>query len=160
MAEAKRPVNKDLRLNRRMPADKADFLQAKFSRQHNAGHPHLRGSFSPCEVMNAHLRTGMQRNIRNNPMKDLSKSQILHQNSIGPGFRGQSGRINRSSKFSIIDERIHRYIHPAVSKVTVTDRFFKFFRCKIMSAAPRVKISKTQIHRICAVLHGSNHRFR
>ena len=61
MAEAESSVHKDLRLDRRIAADEADFLKTEFACKDDPRHAHLLGSHGAGQIMDAHLCAGMDR---------------------------------------------------------------------------------------------------
>ena len=82
MAEAKSAVYEHFGFRGAVFADKADFLQTEFPCQDNTRHAKLRRSFRPGEIVDAHLRTGMQRNVRHRAAQHLCKSEILDQDRV------------------------------------------------------------------------------
>ena len=59
-----------------------DFLQAQLTRQYAALHACAHSEVYTAAVGNAHLRTGMQRQLRHNFLRQADNAQILHNESV------------------------------------------------------------------------------
>ena len=60
----------------------ADFLQAQLTRQYAALHACTHSEVYTAAVGNAHLRAGMQRQLRHNFLCQADNTQILHNESV------------------------------------------------------------------------------
>ena len=160
MAEAERPVYKHLRLHTGVLRDKANFLQVQLSGQDHPGNSHLCRRFRSGKIVDAHLGTGMKRDIRKRFMDHAGQAEILDQDRIRALVRGKPRRSQRGRHFPVIDQGVQRHIDAAGAKVAIAYRLLKFFRCKVMCTPSGIKIPKAEIDRIRAVLHRCNDGFR
>ena len=75
-------MDKDLRLDRCVLRDELYLLKAQLAREHGAGHAHLRRGLDPGEVMDAHLRACVQRDIRQRLTYRVGKAEILNNDPV------------------------------------------------------------------------------
>ena len=59
-----------------------DFLQAQLARQYAALHACAHSKVYTAAVGNAHLRAGMQRQLRHNFLRQTYNAQVLHNKSV------------------------------------------------------------------------------
>ena len=81
VAYAQSTVNKGFNLTA-AAAGCADFLQAQLARQYAALHACAHSKVYTAAVGNAHLRAGMQRQLRHNFLCQTDNAQILHNESV------------------------------------------------------------------------------
>ena len=159
VAEAQGPVDKYLRLDGGVGGDELNLLQAQLSCQDRPCKPHFRRRFHTRQIMQAHLRAGMNGNIRQGLSDGFDQAQILHNKPVRPQGGSKPGRGHGAFHLPVAYEGVQRHIHPAAPDAAVTQGLFEFFVCKIFRAPAGVEIPHAHINGVRPVLDGGNHGF-
>ena len=154
IAEAQRTMHKDLGLDARVLRDEADLLERELAREHGAGDAHLGRSFDSGEVVDAHLRARVQRDIRQSITQHARKPQILHEDRVRSGVRRLLRERGGGLHLAVTHEGVERDVDLAAADMAVAHRFCKRLPCEIIRAPARVEpVAKAHIHRVRPVLH-------
>ena len=154
IAEAQRPVHEHLGLDARVLRDEADLLERELAREHGAGDAHLGRGLDPGEIVDAHLRAGVQRNVRQSGAQHAREAQILHKDRVRPGVRRLLRERGGGVHLAVAHEGVERDIDLAAADVTVAHGLGKRLPCEIIGAPARVEsVAKAHIHRVRPVLH-------
>ena len=157
IAEAQRPVHEHLGFDARMLRDEADLLERELAREHGAGDAHLGRGLDPGEIVDAHLRAGVQRNVRQSGAQDARETQILHKDRVRPGVRRLLRERGGSVHLAVAHEGVERDVDLAAADVAVAHGLGKRLLCEIIGAPARVEpVAKAHIHRVRPVLHRRN----
>ena len=160
IAEAQRAVHEHLRLDARVFGNRANLVERKLPRQHRAGEAHFGGGLHAREVVNAHLRARVQRNVRHGVAQHAHQAEILHDNRIRAVVRRLARQIGSGCHLPVAHEGVERDIDLAAADVAVAHRLGKLILCEIVRAAARVVRAKAHVNRVGAVLHRGNHGVR
>ena len=154
IAEAQRPVHEHLGFNARVLRDEADLLERELAREHGAGDAHLGRGLDPGEIVDAHLRAGVQRNVRQGGAQHAREAQILHEDRVRPGVRRLLRERGGSVHLAVAHEGVERDVDLAAADVAVAHGLGKRLPCEIIGAPARVEpVAKAHIHRVRPVLH-------
>ena len=156
MAEAERPVDKDLGLDGGAPGDIADLLIAQLPGQHRPGHAQLRRGLHALQVVDGHLGAGVQGNVRQVLADGGGQAQILDDDAVGPGLGGKPRALQRALHLPVVDKRIERHVHLAAADAAVAHGAFEFLFGKVFCAAAGVEIAHAHIDRVRPVLDGGD----
>ena len=157
IAEAQRPVHEHLGFDARMLRDEADLLERELAREHGAGDAHLGRGLDPGEIVDAHLRAGVQRNVRQSGAQHACEAQILHKDRVRPGVRRLLRERGGGVHLAVAHEGVERDVDLAAADVAVAHGLGKRLLCEIIGAPARVEpVAKAHIHRVRPVLHRRN----
>ena len=160
VAEAQRAVDEDLGLDGSAGGDVTDLIDRQLAREHGARESHLGRGLDPGEIVDAHLRAGVQGNVRQRGAQRAHEPEILHDQSVG-AERGDEPRLGDGRfRFTVVHERVERDIDPAAADAAVAHGLLKLFLGKVFRSAAGVEVAQTEIDRVGAVLYGGNDGFR
>ena len=153
-------MHKDLCLYRGVPGYELYLFHAELAGQDRAGHAHLGRGLDPGEIVYAHLRAGVQRDVGQGLTDGVGEAEILNDYTVGAAVRGKPGGLNRRAYLPVVDERVERHIHLAAANAAVAHGALKLLVGEIFRAAPGVEISQTHIYSIRTVLYRGYDRLR
>ena len=147
-------MHEHLGFNARVLRDEADLLERELAREHGAGDAHLGRGLDPGEIVDAHLRAGVQRNVRQGGAQHARESQILHKDRVRPSVRRLLRERGGSVHLAVAHEGVERDVDLAAADVAVAHGLGKRLLCEIIGAPARVEpVAKAHIHRVRPVLH-------
>ena len=156
VAEAERPVHEDLRLHGAVLRDEADLLEAQLARQYDALHAELGRGLHAREVVDAHLRARVQRDVRQGAADHRGEAQILQDQPVHADGVGQAGRLQRGVHLPVVDEGVERQVDLAAADMAVAHGLFQLFLVEVFGSAAGVEVAHAEIHGVRAVLHGGD----
>ena len=160
MAEAERAVHEDLGLDGGVFCDVPDLLQAELAGQHGAGAAHLGGRLDARQIVDAHLRARVDRDVGQGAADHGRKAQILNENGVRPLVGHESRRIQRGLHLPVADQGVQRDIDLAAADAAVARGLAELLFGKVFRTAAGVEAAQAQIDRVRAVLHGGDDGFR
>ena len=146
-------MHEDLRLDAGVAGDLPDLLETQLAAEHRAGAAELGRGLHAGEVVDAHLRAGVQRQIRHRLTQQAHQAEILHEQRVRPVFRRLAREVQRTVELPVGDERVHRDIDLAAADVAIAHGLDELFLCEIIGSAPRVVRAEAEINRVRPVLH-------
>ena len=160
MAEAQRAVDKYLRFYRRTLCDEFYLLKRQLPGEHSAGKAHFGRRLDSGEVVDAHLRAGVERYVWQGPPQDGQQPQILHQYRRSAQLRHPAGQSDRFLHLPVTHQRVHGDIDLAVSDAAVAHCPFKLLVAEVFRAPAGIEVSKSHIYGVRAVLNRGYDRLR
>ena len=136
-----------------MLRDIADLLQTQLAREHHAAAAQLRRRLRSGEIVHAHLRARVQRQVRQRLVQHTQQSQILHQHGVRPQLGGAPGKVHRLRHLPVAHKGVHRYVHLAAPDAAIAHGLGKFLIREIIRAPTGVVGPEAQINRVRPVLH-------
>ena len=153
-------MDKDLRLDRCVLRDELYLLKAQLAREHGAGHAHLRRGLDPGEVMDAHLRACVQRDIRQRLTYRIGKAEILNNDPVRAELRCKARALHSLRDLTVVDQGIERDIHLAAADAAIAHRALELLIREVLRAAAGVEVAKPHIYSVRTVLHGGDNGLR
>ena len=153
-------MDEDLRLYGGVFAYELYLFQAKFPGQHRPGQPHLGGGLHPCQIMYAHLGTGVDGNIRQSLADGLHQAKILNQDGVCSLLGGQTGGSHSRLHLPVSNKSVKGHIYLAAPDPAITYGFLKFLVGKVLGAPAGIEVAHSHIYCVRTVLHGGDDRLR
>ena len=150
----------NLHLGRTGTAHGGDVLPGALPGQH---HPltaiviHLVGAAGGEQ---AHLRAGVEGEVRQRFPEQGKKAPVLHENGIHPQTAGGAGGVQRGGQLPVRYKGIQGEKDPDAPDMTVPNGGGKFLVREIFGAPAGVERAPAQIHRAAAALHGGTESLR
>ena len=141
-------MHEHLQLNAAIFPDGRDFLKRQFSGEYHAPNAHFLRRGRAQAVMQRHLRTGMEPELREKPAAYPDDPQVLHDNAVDADLLKLVKEMDGLFKLALLNKNIKRYVNFSFKAVRMGDKIGQRLNGEIACAQPRVKISKTEIHRI------------
>ena len=160
MAEAERAVNKHLGLDRGVLGDEPYLLERQLARKHGTGNAHLRRGLDAGEVMQAHLRARVQRDIGQRAADGIGHAEILHDERVRARVRRELRRGDGVAHLTVVHEGVERDIDLTAADMAVSHRLHEFLICEIFRAAAGVERAHTHVYGVRSVLHGGDNALR
>ena len=154
IAHAQRTVDEYFNLNGTVAADKGDRVAGQLSGQHCAGEPQLGGFAHALQRMQAHLRGGVQRNLRRDLMAERNHAEILHDEGVHACTGGGGDVFRGIGHFAVRDQRVQREMDGDPAHMTVAHHVGQLVQRKIPCAVPRVESVNAEVDRVRAVADG------
>ena len=134
--------------------------KAQLAREHGAGHAHLRRGLDPGEVMDAHLRACVQRDIRQRLTYRIGKAEILNNDRVRAELRCEARALHSLRNLTVVDQGIERDIHLAAADAAIAHRALELLIREVLRAAAGVEVAKPHIYSVRTVLHGGDNGLR
>ena len=153
-------MHEHLGFDARVLRDEADLLERELAREHGAGDAHLGRSLDSGEVVDAHLRARVQRDIGQRAADGIGHAEILHDERVRARVRRELRRGDGVAHFTVVHEGVERDVDLTAADMAVSHRLHEFLICEIFRAAAGVERAPAQIHRAAAALHGGTESLR
>ena len=147
-AAAERPVHEHLQFHRRTFRDPPQLLQRHLPFENHPADSERGGSGDPGGVVNAHLRGGVQRQLRKVFPTELHHRRILHDQRIGLESRELGEKLRRLIQLLLPEQRIEGEVDPAIAAMRILKQFSELLRRKIRGALPGVELRQSAVDRI------------
>ena len=157
IAHTQRAVQKGLNLPAAATADLSNFLPRKLTGQYHPLHPQVHRIVGAAQGMDAHLRAGVNGQIRCDLLRQRQHAPILHQNRVDAHAGRLAQQLRGFAQLTVGEQCIQREIDLDAAQMAVAHRLSKRFVGKIPGAAAGVECAEAHIHGIRAALHRGHH---
>ncbi len=144
---------KDLQFHVSFSLNGSNIRQTDLSGQNYPGKTGLLRPAYSGGIMQRHLRAGVQRNLRIMPAQQISKTPILHNQSVSAHIMQLLGQFQRVRHFIITYQRIHSQIDRHATQMRPAQQSGQFFQPKIIRKGARTKTFGRQINRVRPTVH-------
>ena len=152
-------MHEHLDLHGRRRADSRDIPQRHLAREHDAREAQCRQRFDTREVVHAHLRARMQRELRHRIMGELRHAEVLHEHGIHMNLCKEAQILLQGRQLLIAHDGIDRDIDAHVAQVRERHRPAQAIFIEVAGIGARAEVVARQIDRIGPALHGRHEGF-
>ena len=159
IAHAQSAVGKSLHLGAAATADLGDLGAGQLTGKDHTLHTQIGGLLCAAQTHQAHLGTGVDRQIRRHLPGQSENAPVLYQNGIHAAAAGKAQQLRCIFQLPVAQQRVEGQIDFGSPQMAILHRRQKVFGCEVLGAASGIEGAYAQINGVGPVLYCRHHGF-